>query len=375
MDQVDVTIIGAGIVGLAAAWQTAAPDRRVLLLERHESFGRETSSRNSEVIHAGIYYPTGSLKGRFCVEGNRRIYQLCEQHRLPHLRCGKLIVAVTEADEEQLEDLRQKGEANGAEQLQVIGREQIRRLEPAVNARAALLCPTSGVVDTHSLMKFYEASASQAGAEIAYGIEVQRLEPTANGWLVGVRDTSGDNYEYASRVVVNCAGLESGELAAAAGIDQDAAGYRINYCKGMYCRLGNGKEKLTRSLIYPVPTHSGSVGIHTCPDTGGGMRLGPHDVWVDSIEYSVEANLRETVYHAVAPFLPFLEPADLQLDTAGIHPKIQKPGEPLQDYIVQHEVERGLPGLINLIGIESPGVTASPALGSYVAAMVDDITL
>ncbi len=373
MDRVEVTVIGAGIVGLAAAWQIARTGRQVLLLERHESFGRETSSRNSEVIHAGIYYPAGSLKGRFCIEGNRMLYRLCEQHQIPCLPCGKLIVAVTEEEEQQLAGLKEGGEANGAERLELIGQDRIRQLEPAVNARAALLCPSSGVVDTHQLMKFYETGAGQQGAEIAYNVEVQQLACEADRWILHVRDTAGEAYQFESRVVVNSGGLNSGNIASSAGIDQDAAGYRINYCKGMYFRIGNGKETLTRSLIYPVPPQPGSVGIHTCPDTGGGMRLGPCDVWVDEIEYSVDDRIRTTVHQAVQPFLPFLELEDLQPDTAGIHPKVQGRGEPMRDYIVCHEVDRGMPGLINLIGIESPGVTASPALGKYVAEMIAEI--
>jgi L-2-hydroxyglutarate oxidase LhgO len=373
MERVDVTVIGAGIVGLATAWQVARSGQQVLLLERHESFGRETSSRNSEVIHAGIYYPAGSLKGRFCIEGNRMLYRLCEQYHIPHLPCGKLIVAVTEEEEEQLEGLKVQGEENGAERLELIGQDRIRQLEPAVHARAALHCPTSGVVDTHQLMKFYETSALQQGVEIAYNVEVQQLTGDADGWLLSVCDTAGEAYEFQSRVVVNSGGLNSGNLAAAAGIDQDAAGYRINYCKGMYFRIGNGKETLTSSLIYPVPPRPGSVGIHTCPDNGGGMRLGPCDVWVDEIEYSVDEQIRTTVHQAVQPFLPFLKPEDLQPDSAGIHPKVQQQGEPMHDYIVCHEVDRGMPGLINLIGIESPGVTASPALGRYVSEMIAGI--
>lgn len=373
MEKVEVTIIGAGIVGLATAWQVASAGYQVLLLERHESFGRETSSRNSEVIHAGIYYPAGSLKGRFCIEGNHLLHQLCEQHHIPHLSCGKLIVAVTEEEEQQLPGLKEMGEANGAERLELIGQGRIRQMEPAVNARAALYCPTSGVVDTHQLMKFYETSARQHGAEIAYNVEVRRIGRDADGWLLGVRDTAGDSYQFASRIVVNCGGLNSGHLAEIAGIDQDAADYRIKYNKGMYVRVGNGKETVTSSLIYPVPEQSGSVGVHTCPDTGGGLRLGPCDVWVDEIEYSVDEKIRETIYQAVHPFLPFIELEDLQPDSAGIHPKVQRPGEPMRDYIVCHEVDRGMPGLINLIGIESPGVTASPALGKYVAGMIAEI--
>ena len=371
--ETEITVVGAGLVGLACARSLARKGRRVLVLEQHSSFGRETSSRNSQVIHAGIYYPAGSLKGRLCVEGNRMLYSICAEHRLPHRNCGKLIVAVNEKEEEQLPGLLELGRGVGAEGLEIISTAGIRRREPHVYGRAALWCPTSGIVDTHALMQYYAADAGNHGAEIAYRTRLEELEWDGTRWRVGVTDAHGEPFRFASRLVVNAAGLGAPAVAAAAGMDIAAAGYELHYAKGVYFSVSPAKAGLTGSLIYPVPPRPGSVGIHTVPDLGGGMKLGPYDVWVDEVEYSVDPGLRTLFYKSTKPFLPFLEPEDLHPDMAGIHPKVQRPGEPLRDFIVRHEADRGLPGLINLVGIESPGVTASAALGEMVAGMVADL--
>lgn len=373
MENMDVTIVGAGLVGLAITAAAARPGRKVLLVERHPRFGQETSSRNSQVIHAGIYYPPGFLKGRFCIEGNELMYALCAANGIPHARIGKLIVAVTPPEEDQLPALLAQGRETGAGGLEIIPAARVRQLEPHVTARAALLCPTSGIVDTHRLMAFWEWQARQRDAEIAYGIEVAGIGQDPAGYRVRVQDRDGRPFEFTTRILVNSAGLSSGHVAALAGIDADSAGYRINHIKGVYARVGGGKGRMARMLIYPVPPKAGSVGIHTVPDLAGEMKLGPYDIRVDRIDYDVDDSCLEPIYAAVKPFLPFIEREDLGPDMAGMYPKIQKPGEPMRDFIIAHEVERGLPGLINLVGIESPGVTSSPALGRHVAAMVDSL--
>jgi len=369
----DITIIGAGIVGLSITANVARKGREVLLVEKHTRFGQETSSRNSQVVHASIYYPAGFLKGQLCLEGNELMYKLCEDKNIPCKNLGKLIVAVNEKEEAMLENLMKMGEANGAKGLKIIPGKKVNELEPNVKATAAIVCPTSGIVDTHQLMQYWEIHARKMGAEIAYGVEVKGIEKTGNGYRVEVIDADGKQFDFQTRILINSAGLNSGNVAAMAGIDIDRAGYRINHLKGMYFRVGNGKEKMARMLIYPVPPKPGSVGVHTVPELDGGMRLGPHDVWIDEIEYHVDESLRDLFYSEVKSFLPFIEPEDLYPDTAGIHPKVQKPGEPMKDFIIAHETTKGLPGLINLVGIESPGVTASPAIGHYVARMVEEI--
>ena len=373
MERADVVIIGAGVVGLSITSQIARKDRNVVLLERHNSFGQETSSRNSEVIHAGIYYPEGFLKARFCVEGNRLLYRICRENAIPYRQTGKLIVAVNEEQVKDLEDLLEKGKRNGAEDLEIISAKEVRKLEPHITACAAILAPSSGIIDSHRLMKFWETKAKDAGASIVYGCEVESIAQTPGGYQVGVKDSDGESFFFATRILINSAGLESGNMAARAGIDIDEAGYRIHYCKGEYFRVGGGKHGLVQRLIYPAPPKPGFVGIHTVPDLQGMMKLGPHDYYVAKVNYDVDETNKELFYRSVNPFLPFIEPDDLKPDTAGIHPKIQKSGEPIKDFIIAHEAKRGLPGLINLVGIESPGLTSSPAIGRYVEKMVSEL--
>jgi len=371
MEKVDITIIGAGVVGLSITSQVAKKGRDVILLERHNGFGEEASSRNSEVIHAGIYYPENSLKARFCIEGNILMYQICKENNIPHKRTGKLIVAVNEKQVKDLEELLEKGKRNGAENLRIISSKEVQKLEPHITAKAAILAPSSGIVDSHRLMKYFETKAKNNGASVAYGCEVKSIEKTADGYQVGVQDTDGGMFSFSTRILINSAGLESGSIAALAGIDINAAGYRIGYCKGEYFSVGRGKHKFARMLIYPSPPEPGFVGIHTVPDLQGMMKLGPYDYYVDRIDYNVDETNKELFYESVKPFLPFIELQDLNPDMSGIHPKIQKPGEPMKDFVIRDEKERELPGLINLIGIESPGLTSSPAIGRYVGAMAE----
>ena len=373
MEKVEITIIGAGAVGLSVASRVARKGRNVLVIERHASFGQETSSRNSEVIHASIYYPQDSLKGRFCLEGNALMYELCEKHNIPHRRTGKLIVAVNEEEEEKLPQLLETARNNGAGGVRIVSAGEARHYEPNVSARAAILCPTSGIVDSHNLMKYYERTALSNGAGIAYNAGVKAIEKTGGGYVVRVTDADNRDFQFQTRILINCAGLESGTVSAMLGIDIDTAGYRINYCKGMYFRVSGSISRFPQMLIYPVPPEPGSVGIHTTPDLEGGMRLGPYDVWVDTIDYSVDETLRELFFKSTASFLPFLTMEQINPDTAGIHPKVQKQGEPMRDFIIRHEAERGLENFINLVGIESPGLTSSPAIGRYVAGLVGEL--
>ncbi|MFH2069424.1 MAG: NAD(P)/FAD-dependent oxidoreductase [Candidatus Omnitrophota bacterium] len=373
MERTDVVIIGAGVVGLSIASQIAKKDRNVILVERHNSFGQETSSRNSEVIHAGIYYPDGFLKAKLCVEGNILLYRICKKNAIPYKQTGKLIAAVNEKQVKDLEDLLEKGKRNGTENLEIISPKEIQKLEPHITARAAIFAPSAGIIDSHRLMKFWETKAKDAGASIIYGCEVEAIDKTPDGYQVGVRDTDGESFFFPTRILINSSGLEAGNVAALAGIDIDEAGYRIHYCKGEYFSIGSGKHGFVQRLIYPVPPKPGFVGIHTVPDLQGMMKLGPYDYYVDKINYDVDETNKELFYRSVSPFLPFIKLEDLKPDMSGIHPKVQKSGEPIKDFIIAHEEKRGLSGLINLIGIESPGLTSSPAIGRYVGKMVSEL--
>ncbi len=372
MDHVDVVIVGAGVVGLSVAASVARAERSVLVLERHDSFGRESSSRNSEVIHAGIYYPPDSLKGRLCLEGNERVYALCSKHAIVHKNCGKLVVAVTKEEEARLPALLKTAEGNGAKGVRIIGQTEIARMEPKVRAVAALYCPSSGVVDSHGLMRHFAKQASVRGAQIVYRHAVTGLEKASGGWVAVAKQENGEEFRLGARVVVNCAGLGAGEVAAMAGLDIEALHYRIHYRKGSYFRVTHGLANLPAMLIYPVPPLDHTVGIHTCPDLWGGMRLGPYDTWSETLDFSVDPNLCRLFFGSCEPFLPSLAMEDIVPDTCGFQAKRYGAGEPARDFVIRHEADRGLEGLISLIGIESPGLTASPAIGPFVARLVEE---
>jgi L-2-hydroxyglutarate oxidase LhgO len=373
MQKVDITIIGAGVVGLAIAYGVSSNDRNVIVIESHPSFGMETSSRNSEVIHASIYYPQNSLKGKLCLEGNEMMYALCKRNKIPHKNSGKLIVATSSEEEKKLPFLLETAINNGAKGVRIVNKKEIGELEPNVEAIAAIYAPTSGIVDSHALMQYFEADAIASGCMFSYNSRLIGLKKENNGWLVEVSDKDNNNYSFFSKIVINSAGLESGNVAAMAGIDIDKAGYRINYHKGIYFRVTKKLDLFPKMLIYPIPPYPGSVGIHTTPDLGGGMRLGPHFFWSDKIDFTVDERFKELFFEESGKYLTFLEIEDLQPDMAGIMSAVQSPGGGMKDFIIRHEKDMGFENLINLVGIESPGLTASPAIGKYVGEIVDGI--
>lgn len=373
LDRVDITIIGAGVVGLAIAAQVAAPGRAVYVLEKNETFGRETSSRHSGVIHAGIYYPEGSLKARLCVEGNRMLYELCERYDVAHWGLGKLIVATSDEEVEQLTLLLKKGQRNNAEGLRMISRKQLKSLEPDVEGVAALLSPSTGIVDAYALMRYYLSQAQAENAYIAFNAEVIGVERANDSYRVSVKDSSG-RFSITSTIVINCAGLNCDQVAGMAGIDIDIVGYRILYCKGEYFNVSGGKSKHIHHLIYPVPMPKVTgVGIHATLDMDGRMILGPSVEYVDKVDYAMDDRNQRLFYESVKPFLPFVEYKDLAPEMVGIRPKLQGPGDDIRDFVIREEGDRGLPGFIDLIGIESPGLTASPSIARYVGGIVDDL--
>ncbi len=372
-DSVDITIIGAGVVGLAIAAQVAAPGRAVYVLEKNETFGQETSSRNSGVIHAGIYYPAGTLKARLCVEGNRMLYELCEEYDIAHRGLGKLIVAITDEEVDQLHALMAKGLRNGVEGLRMLSKRGLQESEPNVRGITALLSANTGIVDAYGLMSYLIAKARDKGARIAYKARAVGIDKAGDGYKIAV-DNGSDGFTFSTRIVINCAGLSSDKIAAMSGIDVDRAGYRLHYCKGEYFSVGGGKAKRIQHLIYPVPLPwLTGVGIHATLDMEGRMLLGPSVEYVDSIDYAIDDHNKRMFYDGVRAFLPFIEYDDLAPEMAGVRPKLQGPKDDIRDFVIQEESDRGLPGLINLIGIESPGLTASLAISKYVGGMVDGV--
>jgi len=369
--EVDVAIIGAGVVGLATAAELARQQKGVFALEKNQSFGLETSSRNSEVIHAGIYYPEGSLKARFCVEGNPLLYDFCEKYGVDHRRLGKIIVATDNGEVEKLEQLHEMGRRNGVTDLRLISRDEVRHTEPNVEAVAGMLSPSTGILDAHALMRALYGLARERGADFVFETEVIGLEKVGTGYEVRIRDREGTSSIRAG-IVINSAGLNSDRVAGLAGIDTARAGYQLHYCKGEYFSLNSSEGHPVSRLVYPLPEHAGK-GIHVTPTMDGRMRLGPNTRYVDEIDYGVDETDKETFYQSVKKFLPGLRLEDLEPEMAGIRPKLQGPEDDFRDFVIAHEEARGLPGLINLVGIESPGLTGAIAIGRHVAGMVRGI--
>jgi len=370
-NRADITIIGAGVIGLAIAAQLAEAGRQVYVLEKNENFGLETSSRHSGVIHAGIYYSQNSLKAQLCVEGNRKLYELCPRYDIGHKRLGKLIVAVNDDESEELEILLERGRHNGAEGLKLISRRELKTLEPNVSGVAAMLSPSSGIIDSHALMQYFIAKAGEGGAQIVYRSQVVGIEKAAEGYEVEVEDSGGKS-SFITTTLVNSGGLYSDQIADMAGIDIDGAGYRLHYCKGEYFSLKRRQGTKVNRLIYPVPPSDiAGVGIHITFDLEGRMRLGPDIEYVDSLDYSVDSRDQKLFCISARKLLPAIEYEDLAPEMAGIRPKLQEPGGEIRDFVIKDEADRGLPGFINLIGIESPGLTAAPAIAEYVGGLVE----
>jgi L-2-hydroxyglutarate oxidase LhgO len=363
----DVVVIGAGVVGLACARELAARGRDVVLLERHERFGVETSSRNSEVVHAGIYYPSASLKARLCVAGNRSLYAWCEAHGVPHARLGKLIVATSAEEEPRLDQILRQAIENGVTTLQRYAPNQVRKIEPHVRATHALWSPDTGIVDSHQLMASLLADAETRGCTPAWRHEVVAAERTGDGYRVGA-SSGGEMTTLETRAVVNAAGLDADRIAAMPGLDVAAAAYQLHYARGHYFRVHPRKRHLARHLIYPAP-HASHLGIHVTLDMAGGVRLGPDLEYLPDRRqaYDVSESLRARFFEAASRYLVGLEPDDLSPDLAGIRPKLQGPGEPFRDFVIQEESARGLPGWVNLVGIESPGLTCCLEIARSVA--------
>lgn len=366
-----ITIIGAGVVGLAIAERVSHDFKDVFLIDKYLTFGQETSSRNSEVIHAGIYYPKGSLKSRLCVGGKKLLYDYCKENDVPFKNCGKLIVATTEDEIPIIEGIQRTAFNNGVEDLVIIDKGRIAELEPSVFAMKAIFSPSTGIVDSHSLMKSYETGTINNGGHIVYGSEVTAIRKIENGYEITLLDSDKNIYRFTSNIVINSAGLTSDKVSEMVGLEDDKL--KIMFCKGEYFRLNPPKNRLINRLVYPVPVHNlEGIGIHVTVEMGGGVKLGPDVTYLQSnnYDYRVTPSKQEAFYKSVTKFLPFLDYDDLSPEMAGIRPKIQKPGDPVMDFYIKEEKERGCPGFINLIGIESPGLTSSLAIANYVKKLI-----
>ena len=368
VEQVDTVVIGAGVVGLAVARALALAGREVLVLEQADTFGTATSARNSEVIHAGIYYPAGSLKARLCVAGRERLYAYCAERGVGHRRCGKLIVACNAAQVDELRAIRARALANGVADLQWLTRAEALALEPQLDCQAAVLSPSTGIIDSHALMLSLLGELEHAGGMLVTHSEVNRLVALDEKAQTAIEIIVSDGTRLHARQVVNAAGLHAPRLARhTQGLDaRHVPAQPVRWAKGNYFSL-SGRAPFGH-LIYPVVERdSPRLGVHLTLDLGGQAKFGPDVQWVDSPdELSVDPARADAFFAEVRRYWPGLPEGALQPGYAGMRPKITGPGEPAADFVIQGPREHGVPGLVNLLGIESPGLTSCLAIGQWV---------
>ena len=362
MDRVECIVVGAGVVGLAAARRLAQAGLEVVVVEAAGDIGTGTSSRNSEVIHAGIYYPAGSLMARMCVAGKHALYRYCEDHGVPHRRCGKLIVATAENENAKLTSIRSHAETNGVDDLQMLSGAEARALEPALNCTGALLSPSTGIVDSHAFMLALRGEIEDAGGALAFHAPLKRAKIVPEGFEVEIGGDSPMTLQ--CRVLVNSAGLAAPAIARAIdGMPSDRIPTTY-YAKGNYFSC-SARAPFAR-LIYPVP-EPGGLGVHLTIDLGGQAKFGPDVEWIDEIDYAVDPARAERFYPAIRRYWPTLPDGALTPSYSGIRPKIVPPAVARQDFVIQGPQNHGVAGLINLFGIESPGLTSSLAIADDVA--------
>jgi len=366
MDTFNILVIGAGVVGLAIGRALSSRFPETVIVEKKPSFGRETSSRNSEVVHSGIYYPHNSLKATLCVKGNELLYEYAKARNIPFRKTEKLVVATTEEEFPSLYELYENGIRNGVTGLKIIDKEACRELEPSVKALKALHVPSTGIIDTHKLMKALESDVIDAEGYLMYGVEVIDIKKDKEGYIV--------TFDYGERVkcnyVINSAGLQSDKVSSMPGLDTTAKDLDLHWCKGEYYKTTAVKG--VQRLIYPLPDPKGiSLGIHLTLNLNNEVRFGPNAYYVNFLSYGMDETYKKEFFTAINRYLDIKED-DIHPDDTGIRPKLQAAGEAVRDFYIAEESPNGLPGFINLIGIESPGLTAALAIGEYVANLIPD---
>ncbi len=366
MDRVECVVIGAGVIGLAVARRLAQAGREVIVLEAAEGIGTVTSSRNSEVIHAGIYYKAGSLMASMCVAGKKALYAYCADHGIPHRNCGKLIVATTPKETEKLQSIRAHAAANGVGDMQTLSGEAARTLEPALNCDAALLSPSTGIIDSHAYMLSLRGDAEAAGAAFAFHTPLLRAKAAAGKFELDAGGEAPMTLE--CRLLINAAGLDAPATAGRIeGMPSDLIP-QAYLAKGNYFSC-SARAPFSR-LIYPVP-EPGGLGVHLTLDMAGQARFGPDVEWVDHIDYAVDPARAERFYPAIRKYWPTLPDGALMPSYSGMRPKIVPPAIASQDFVIQGPRDHGVDGLINLFGIESPGLTSSLAIADHVAVLTE----
>ena len=355
----DVVVIGAGVVGLAIANEIAVDFDNVLLVEKEPHFGQHVSSRHSGVIHSGIYYDKGSLKAKLCVEGSKLLYDYCNVKDIAHRNCGKLVVGHSESDLFKIDELRKRGKANGVKGLEILSSDAARAKEPLVKCKNALWVPSTGIIDSHGLMQSLELDCLSKDVVIQYNSEITSIEYIKGQYSL---DLANEDTIIRSKIVINSAGLWCDQISKMLGIND----YKIHFCKGDY--YGSKSANQYNCLIYPLPEKYG-LGIHSVIQLDGSVSFGPNAYYVNNLDYSVNSLSLDDFHKSISRYLE-IKKEDLYPDYAGIRPKPHGKGEKAMDFIIKNEVELGFPNMINLIGIESPGLTSSLAIGKFVKKML-----
>lgn len=364
MEQVNILIIGAGVIGLAIARELSEEFDDVVLVEKEGTFGRHTSSRNSEVLHSGIYYPQNSLKARLCVSGVQELYRYAKENNIPFKNCGKLVVANNKEELSVLEDLKINGERNGVLNLQIINESECKILEPQIIAEYALKVSSTGIIDTHKLMQKLESEAENNGAFIVYEMEVISIDALEEGYLVNFEN--GEMFE--ANTIINCAGLHSDKIAEMVGINIERENLQLHWCKGEYYK--SSKIKDIDHLIYPVPDPNGVfLGIHLTINLQGEIRFGPNAYYVDELNYEMDETYKSEFMKAIKNYIK-IDEENFHLDDCGIRAKLQEEGGEFRDFYIKEESEKGLSNFINCIGIESPGLTCCLTIAEEVKKLI-----
>jgi L-2-hydroxyglutarate oxidase LhgO len=358
-----VLIVGAGVVGLAIAREAAKTGHDVIVAEAGPTIGSGTSSRNSEVIHAGIYYPTGSLRARHCTRGRRMLYAYCQSHGIPHRRCGKLIVATKPSETTRIEQIMAQGLKNGVEGLKLVEGNAAQRMEPALSCVAAVHSPETGIIDSHRYMLALQGDLEVGGGSIAFNTPVERISRTRSGWVVHF--SGSEPGSVVTDAVVNSAGHGAQALARATEDFPPGRVPPLVLAKGNYFGFA-GRPAFSR-LIYPAPV-DGGLGVHVTLDLAGRMRFGPDVEWIDEEAYDVDPRRADAFYASIRTYWPALPDQSLVPDYSGIRPKLTGPGEAPADFLIDTPADHGLPGLVHLFGIESPGLTSAMSLAEEVVA-------
>ena len=369
MEKLKYSIIGCGVLGLSVAAMLAEiNDGDIAVFERHESFGQETSSRNSEVIHAGLYYPADSLKKQLCIKGNAMLYDYCGKKHVPHKNCGKLIVSTNDDESKRIEEIFKNAVKNGVKSVKLLNKDDVKKLEPDIFAVNGIYSGTTGIIDSHSLMKSLQNDCESNGVMFLFKSEINSINKTKDGYILKYGEE-----EVLSEYVVNCAGLASDKIAEMAGFDINALNYKLHYCKGDYFKV-TGPAYQIKHLVYPPPHEKAhGLGVHATLDLSGHIRLGPDTEYVKEISYDVSPAKRKDFYYNARKFLPWLKEEDLSPDTAGMRPKLQGPDDSFRDFEIKEGSNNGFSKFINLIGIESPGLTSCLAIGDYVRDIIKNI--